>query len=186
MLSQDQLIQELYKTFGKTKIAKLTAIINEQSLDVNTLIDLTFHADKTLGFRAMWLLDSVMLSDITRYSAKLQYLLSRIKDVRNESCKRHYARIMMHMTMADAPEVVKAALQDINLEDTVEQFFDWIIDPNVKVAVKIFAADTLFNLRHRYDWITDELANQVAFMLRDGGPAIQSRGRKLLAALGKK
>ena len=186
MLSRDELIKEFYKTFGKTKIAKLTTIINEQSLDVETLVDLTFHADRTLGFRAMWLLDSVMLSDVARYSANLKYFLSRVKEVRNESCKRHYARIMMHMTLPEAPDVVKATLQEIDLEDTVEQFFDWIIDPKVKIAVKIFAADTLFNLRHRYEWIGDELANQVAFMRRDGGPSIQVRGKRLLAALAKK
>ncbi|RWY54229.1 hypothetical protein [Mucilaginibacter gilvus] len=186
MLSQDELIQELYKTFGKTKIAKLTAVVNEQALSVDDLIDLTFHQDKTLGFRAMWLLDSVMLSDIVRYSANLKYFLSRITEVNNESCKRHYARIMMFMTAPNAPDVVKAALEEINLEDTVEQFFDWIIHPKVKPAVKVFAADALFNLSERYDWIAEELANQLEFLMRTGGPAIQVRGKKLLAALKQK
>lgn len=185
MLSQDQLIQELYKTFGKTKIAKLTAIVNEESLDVDALIDLTFHTDKTLGFRAMWLLDSVMLSDIARYSVNLKYFLSRIKEVNNESCKRHYARIMMFMTSTKAPDVVKKALGEIDLEDTVDEFFDWIIHPKVKPAVKIFAADALFNLSERYDWIAEELANQMEFLMRNSGPAIQVRGKKLLAALGR-
>ena len=185
MLSQDELIQELYKTFGKTKIAKLTAIVNEHNLNVDELIDLTFNTDKTLGFRAMWLLDSVMLSDIARYSANLKYFLSRIKEVNNESCKRHYARIMMFMTDAKAPDIVKAALNEIDLEDTVEQFFDWIIHPKVKPAVKIFAADALFNLSDRYDWIAEELANQMQFLMRNGGPAIQVRGRRLLASLSK-
>jgi hypothetical protein len=186
MLSQDQLIQELYKTFGKTKIAKLTAIVNEQALNVDDLIDLTFHADKTLGFRAMWLLDSVMLSDIARYSANLKYFLSRIKEVNNESCKRHYARIMMFMTAPNAPDTVKAVLEEIDLEDTVEQFFDWVIHPKVKPAVKIFAADALFNLSERYDWIAEELGNQMEFLMRSSGPAIQVRGKRLLAELAKK
>jgi hypothetical protein len=186
MLSQDELIQELYKTFGKTKIAKLTAIANEQALSVDDLIDLTFHQDKTLGFRAMWLLDSVMLSDLARYSANLKYFLSRIKEVNNESCKRHYARIMMFMTSSKAPDVVKETLNEIDLEDTVEQFFDWVIHPKVKPAVKIFAADALFNLSERYDWIAEELANQMEFLMRTSGPAIQVRGKKLLAALNQK
>jgi hypothetical protein len=58
-----------------------------------------------------------------------------------------------------------------------------MIDPKVKVAVKVCAASTLFNLCGRYDWIKEELAGQIQFMLRDGSPAIQSRGRKLLALL---
>ena len=85
--------------------------------------------------------------------------------------------------MPYAPEGIRSKLAAIDMEVVVEQCFDWLIDPKVKIAVKVFAADTLFNLCDRYDWIKDELANQVLFMLRDGGPAIQSRGKKLLAAI---
>jgi hypothetical protein len=41
----------------------------------------------------------------------------------------------------------------------------------------------LFNLRTRYPWIEEELANQIKFLMRNGTAAIQSRGRKLLAQL---
>jgi hypothetical protein len=58
-----------------------------------------------------------------------------------------------------------------------------MIDPAILIAVKRFSAETLFNLRHRYDWITPELAAQVKFLMRDGTAAIQSYGRKLLAEL---
>lgn len=183
MHTTDELIQELTKTFGKTKVAQLKLLLSEQSFDIDRLIDLTFHPDKTLGFRAMWLLDAVMIGDPERYAAHLPYFLSRVKEVNNESCKRHYARIMMFMTMPAAPQAVKDILKDTDLEDTVEQFFDWMIDPKVKVAVKVFAADALCNLSTRYDWIPGELVNQIKFMMRDGGPAIQSRGKVLLKRL---
>ncbi|OOQ61902.1 hypothetical protein [Mucilaginibacter pedocola] len=185
MLSQNELIKHFFNNYSKTKVAQLTAAINEQGFDIKQLIDLTFNADKTIGFRAIWLLDSVMLSDLERYSAYLGYFLSRVKEVTNESCKRHYARIMMFMTDAKAPDTVKAALQKIDLEPTVEQFFDWIIDPKVKIAVKIFAADTLYNLSGRYDWVAEELALQTEILMRSGQPFITSRGEKLMAALKK-
>ena len=184
MITTEELIKELYTTFGKTKINKLQIILREQRFDINSLIDLTFNTDKTLGFRAMWLLDALMLSDISIYAVHLPYFLSRIREVNNESCKRHYARIMMFMTSPGAPDVVKDILKEIDLEDTIEQLFDWIINPKVKVAVKIFAADTLCNLATRYDWIAEELISQIKFMLRNGGPAIQFRGKKLLERLG--
>jgi len=183
MLTQDQLIEKLITDRNKGFIDRLAVILKEQDFDIEQLIDLTFHPDKTLGFRAMWLLDTIMLSNLEHYAVYLPYLLSRIREVDNESCKRHYARIMLHMTMPNAPETARQTLEKTDLEDTVEQFFDWIINPKVKVAVKIFAADTLFNLSDRYDWIAEELANQMAFLMRTGGPAIQSRGRKLLAKL---
>jgi hypothetical protein len=61
-----------------------------------------------------------------------------------------------------------------------------MIDPKVRIAVKVFAAQALFNLRERYPLIKDELAEQIRFLMRDGTAAIQSRGRKLLTGLSQK
>jgi hypothetical protein len=33
-------------------------------------------------------------------------------------------------------------------------------------CVKAFAAESLFNLPHRYNWIVEELANQLQFSMR--------------------
>jgi hypothetical protein len=65
----------------------------------------------------------------------------------------------------------------------VEQLFDWMIDPKVRIAVKVFAGSALFNLRARYPWLKEELAEQIRFLMRDGTAAIQSRGKKLLSQL---
>ena len=69
------------------------------------------------------------------------------------------------------------------MEPIVEQCFDWMIDPKVLIAVKVFSAEALFNLRHRYPWISGELTEQLQFLMRDGSAAIQARGRKLLEKL---
>ncbi|HVW12722.1 MAG TPA: hypothetical protein VHB54_02800 [Mucilaginibacter sp.] len=71
----------------------------------------------------------------------------------------------------------------MDLEPIVEKLFDWVIDSKVLIAVKVFSLEALFNLRGRYTWITDELKEQTTFLMRDGTPAIQSRGRKLLSRL---
>ena len=60
-----------------------------------------------------------------------------------------------------------------------------MIAPKVLIAVKVFAAEALFNLRYRYPWITEELTNQLQFLMINGSAAIQSRGKKLLNALKK-
>ncbi len=56
-----------------------------------------------------------------------------------------------------------------------------MIDPKVLVAVKVFSSEALFNLRHQYTWINEELADQIRFLMKDGSAAIQTRGKKLLA-----
>jgi hypothetical protein len=183
MLTYDQLIKDLMVEPTKGFIERLSATLRDQHFNIDQLIDLTFHPDAQVGFRAAWLLDTTMLSTHGQYIDNLEYFVKRMGQVTNASCKRHYTRIMMHLTTPEAPEAVKQKLAGLDLEIVVEQCFDWIIDPKVKVAVKVFAADTLFNLCGRYDWIKEELASQVQFMLRDGGAAIQSRGKKLLASL---
>jgi len=59
-----------------------------------------------------------------------------------------------------------------------------MIDPQIKIAVKVFAGEALFNMRNNYAWIAEELANQIQFLMRNGTAAIQSRGRMILKQLG--
>lgn len=166
---------------GKAKVLELSQILREEQFALRDLINLTFYADKNIAFRAAWILENVFLKDPRKYETDLEYLISCVKDVKNASCKRHYAKIIMHITDRKAPSVIRQKLLQINLEQIVEQCFDWMIDPKVKVAVKVFASEALFNLSSQYPWIKEELANQIKFLMRNGTAAIQTRGRKLLA-----
>jgi hypothetical protein len=183
MLTQDELLQQLSATIDKTKVNKLSAIIREQRFALRDLIDLTFYPDKTIAFRAAWLLENTFLYKPGLYLPDIPYLLARFKEVKNPGCQRHYAKIAMHLTSPKVVQPIQSVLQNINLEPVVEQCFEWMIDPKVLIAVKVFSAEALFNMRYRYPWIAEELVNQLQFLMRNGSPAIQSRGKKLLKAL---
>jgi hypothetical protein len=183
MLTKDGLVKEISKTIVKIKVEKLTAILDKQQLALRDLVDLTFYEDSNIAFRAVWILENLFLKKPETYPDELEYLLSRMKDVDNPSCKRHYAKIITHITAKTAPVPIKQKLENIDLEPVVEKLFDWLIDPKVLIAVKVFAAEALFNLRDRYPWISEELKEQVKFLMRNGSAAIQTRGRKLLAKL---
>jgi hypothetical protein len=183
MLTADELIKEISVTMVKSRVIKLSAILQKQQFSLRDLIDITFNPDKDVAFRAAWILENLFLQKPESYMQDVDYLLSRIKDVANPSCKRHYAKMVTHITSPKSPEDIRHKLAEIDLEPVVEQLFDWMIDPKVLIAVKVFAAQALFNLRNRYEWLTEELANQIQFLMRDGSAAIQSRGRKLLSKL---
>jgi hypothetical protein len=170
---------------GKAKVLTLSRILTEEKFALRDLIDLTFNADRDIAFRSAWILENMFLQQPAHYEADLEYLLSRITQVKHESCKRHYAKIIMHITATKTPAVIKQKLEQLDLEPVVEQCFDWLIDPKAKIAIKVFASEALFNLRRRYPWVKEELANQIQFLMRNGTPAIQTRGRKLLAGLSK-
>ncbi|QXV63923.1 hypothetical protein INP83_12510 [Mucilaginibacter sp. 21P] len=185
MLTKESLIKELSNIRGAKFIENLSNKVMEENFDINQLVDVTFHHNQQIGFRACWLLDSVFHLQPEKYAANIGYIMSRVPDVTNPSCERHFARVLMLLTRDIAPVNIREQLEAINLEPVVEKCFDWLINPNVKVAVKATAADVLFNLRIRYDWIKEELANQLQFLMRDGTAAIQARGKKLLALIQK-
>jgi hypothetical protein len=183
MLTTDELIKEISVTMVKTKVIRLSAIIETQNFALHDLIDITFHPDKNIAFRAAWILENLFLKKPETFVDDIAYLFDRIKDVKNESCKRHYAKITMHLTASKAPLKIKEKLSQIDLEPAIEQLFDWMIDPRARVAIKVFASQALFNMRHQFPWITEELKNQLQFLMRNGTAGMQSRGKKLLAQL---
>src|ERR1700753_2425018 len=122
MLTTDELIKEISATLVKKKVDKLTAILDTQQFALRDLIDITFHPDKNIAFRAAWILENLFLKKPGSYLDDMDYLLGRIKDVKNESCKRHYAKIVMHITNPKAPVAIRGKLQEIDLEPVVEQF----------------------------------------------------------------
>jgi len=183
MITKEDLLKQISGTIGKTKVLELSRILKERNFALRDLIDLTFIADKDVAFRAAWLLENMFLQDPESYMNDLDYLVSRIKAIKHESCQRHYAKILMHITAKKSPASIRRQVEEIDLGTVVEQCFDWLIDPKVKIAVKCFSAEALCNLRTRDPWIREELANQLEFLMRDGSAGIQSRSMRLLETL---
>jgi hypothetical protein len=183
MITRDELIRQISATIGKLKVLELSVILKKQDFALRDLIDLTFHPDKDIAFRAAWILENLFLQNPENYGDDLKYLLSRVGEVKHASCQRHYAKILMHITAKKAPKSILIQLQEIDMEPIVEKCFDWMIDPKIKIAVKVFSSEVLFNLKDRYPWIKEELANQLRFLMLSGTAAIQTRGKKLLRLL---
>jgi hypothetical protein len=179
------LIKQIASVKGKIKVYRLIEILAEEDIDLAWLIDLTFHSDNNLSFKAAWLLENMYLKYPESFVPHISYILSRLKEVKNPSCKRHYAKILMYITSPKAPKAIKEKLKDSDLEPAIEQCFDWLIDPEVLVAVKAFASEALFNMRRSHPWITEELTRQLEFMMRNGSTAIQTKGKHLLSALNR-
>lgn len=185
MINKSELIKQLSGTIGKTKVLELSQILKQQQFALRDLIDVTFNADKDIAFRAAWVLENVFLENPVAYQPDIEYLLSHVNEVKHPSCQRHYAKILMHITDPKVPAAIKDKVSGYDMGPIIEQCFDWMIDPKIKIAVKCFSSEVLSNLRKRYPWINEELKNQVEFLMRNGSAGIQSRGRKILLGLTK-
>lgn len=182
-MNQSQLLESIHQTLGKLKVIELSRILKQEQFNLRDLIDITHYKDEAPAFRAAWILENLYLEQPELYVLHLQDILDAMSNIKWPGVERHYAKIVMHATSPRAPKIITEQLARLNLEPTIEILFDWLIDPKVKVAVKAFAAEALYNLRHQHDWINEELHNQLTFLMKDGSAAIQTRGKKLLKGL---
>jgi hypothetical protein len=185
MLKANELVKQISATIGKARVIELSQTIREHNFALRDLIDITFHPDKNIAFRASWILENVLLSDIEAYITDINYLIERFVTVTYPSSQRHYGNIVMQITSPKAPQSIKDHIKHIDLNPVVAHLFEWLIDPEVKIAVKSCAAEALFNMRQQYDWINEELEEQLEYLMRNGTAAIQARGKKLLKRLSK-
>ena len=161
----------------------LTVMFCDQQLNLDELLQLTTHQHNRTAFHAGWLLECLILKHSEKFADHIPTIIYYGAIITNQSCQRHFAKVYSALTDRKAPIEVRTALQNIDLEPIVEQCFDRLIDPKTKVAVKVFAAETLCNLSGRYDWIAEELIVQLQYLMQNGSPAIQSAGRRLLNSL---
>jgi len=183
MITQENFEKQLCVPISKRLVLELSNILSVQGFPLSQLINLTFLPKKQTAFRASWILENLLITNQLDYLDDLRYFFSCFRNVHHSSCQRHYAKIAMHLTNSDNSPHVKSALVAIDLNPVAEQCFDWLIDQKVNIAVKCFAAETLFNLRQRYDWINDDLGNQLSFLKRNSSAGLQAKIKKLLDQL---
>lgn len=181
-MQTEALRKQIEATLTKQKVLRLTEIAN-QDLPIKDLIELTFDANQQIGFRAAWILENLLLKNEMLILENLNELILCLPQVFNPSCQRHYVKIWMYLTSPKTNSVIKSKIEKADLKPIVETCFDWLIDPKVAIAVKCFCCEILFNLRNHYDWIADELARELEFLMKDGSPGIQSKGKRILKAL---
>ncbi|MDT3402603.1 hypothetical protein [Mucilaginibacter terrae] len=187
MIDKETLTARLAARSAKNWVNALCAELEEQGFILTDLLELTLHKEDVIAFHAVWLLDTVVENDLGNYVAHIEQFTDYSQRITNHSCQRHYARIFMHFTKAARKSIpVRNKLAQTDLEPMVERCFDWLIDPKVKVAVKASASEVLFNLCGHYDWIAEELENQLRFLMQNGSPAINATGRRLLSGLQKR
>lgn len=177
------LIEALTPAVGKKTIVKLRRAFRKSGRPLAELVSLSFFDDDArIAARAAWLLEHVFIGKMAHYAEEVSGLINAFPHVRNSGCRRHYAKMMVKITDPRSGAMQKV-ISEKNLEPVIETAFDWLIDDDEKVAVKVFCAQILFQLSARHGWIREELIQQLHFLMRDGSAGMQSRGRKILSAL---
>lgn len=159
------LIEAVKNTLGKTKVEQLAAIASTGGFSVKDLIDLSFHKDDQIGFRAAWILERVYSNHHERFLPQANYFLEKLPQQRNLSALRHYVKILAFMTNKNTVPEIKVILQQCDHDQLITIVFAWLIDEGIPVAIKSHCLNILANLAPQHTWIKDELIQTMDFLV---------------------
>ena len=181
-MDKSDLLETISNTLVKAKVKELALLAADNKLSASDLLDLTFHPQREVAFRAAWVLEFVAMNYPESFVPLVKEFLDRYPDQANQSCQRHFTKIMMCLTDRKGSDKLQLP-PHYNVDLALEKTFEWLIDPETPVAVRVNCMDVLFSLRDRLPWVAEELQCQIVFFLQTGSPALQSRGKAILRKL---
>ena len=164
-MKSDLLLTILKSTLSKSRVEELAKNIAESNFPIKELIDLTFHAEEQVGFRAAWILETVYINSTLSFVPHTPYFLTRFRQQQNSSSQRHFGKILALMTHKKAIQPIKKIINHYETEELVETVFSWLIDDKVPVAIKSHCLNILANLSLKHDWIKNELIETMEFLI---------------------
>ncbi|MBW4891609.1 hypothetical protein KXQ82_17920 [Mucilaginibacter sp. HMF5004] len=181
---KQQLSELISRSLGKIRILELTDRLHySPEFDVANLIAITFSPQKEVAFRATWLLENLFLLQPDKYISCVDELVVKFPLLKNEGSLRHYLRIFILLTDKKAEKQIAQKIVAVDFNEVISRCFDMLIDDESPIALKVFAMELLYNLRHREDWIKDILISQIQILMDGGGPAIRARGKSIWSKL---
>lgn len=87
------------------------------------------------------------------------------------SARRHFGKIMADLLGRYTPGAD-------SLERIAEAAAEWAVDPESKVAVRVWAVEVLAHCRDRVGWIAESWDDILEAIAQDATPGIESRMRK--------
>ena len=165
MMRTDFLLTTLKSTLSKKRVEELAIITVDSKFPIKELIDLTFHAEEQVGFRASWILENIYIHHVFYFWPSSTYFLSKFHQQNNLSSRRHFGKILALMTAKKAPFYLTETIRTYKTDRLVETVFSWLVDDKVPVAVKSHCLNILANLSAKHDWIKNELIETMDFLI---------------------
>jgi hypothetical protein len=159
------LLEQIKTTLQKSKVEQLAQIAANGSISVKKLIELSFHQDEQIGFRAAWILERVYSNHIEKFIPQTEYFFEQFAQQNNLSARRHFAKILAFITDKKANQTIKNIINNYDTTNLVETVFAWLIDEKTPVAIKSHCLNILANLIHKHDWIKSELSETMDYLV---------------------
>lgn len=123
-------------------------------------------------FRGAYVLERIYFASPERFTPHADaFCRSDFPACADPSARRHFGKIMADLLgrYTPAPEA---------WERIAEAAADWAVDPESKVAVRVWAVEVLEYCRDRVDWVAEAWDDMLEAVAQDATPGIASRMRK--------
>jgi len=130
------------------------AVLNDKNL-LPELMGIAFDPSDKNHHKACWTLELVMEAQITRLHSYLPVFCNTLGAMQHEGALRSISKICLFAVKHSQKHPDFLSSQHIEL--ITEACFDWLINPDGKVATKAYAMRTLYALGKNNKWIYPEL-----------------------------
>jgi len=172
-------INVLQSPLGKNQIVALAEDLVIKNHAINELIDLTFHHQEQVAFRAAWILENIYISYQEKFLTAAVYFLDQFAAQDNLSCRRHFGKILALMTSRKASSTAKEIIENHKTDQIVETVFSWLIDDKVPVAIKSHCLNILANFNVKHPWIKEELLATMDFLIHKESIAFYAKVKQI-------
>jgi hypothetical protein len=189
-MTKDFLINRLETTVDARRESRLRVASNilENKLLFPFLLDIVFNVNNKISIKAAWVLEFVCQEKLVWLSDYLDYFTTNLNRVKYGSAVRPLSKIcqfLAHAYNSKTPSSIKENLSKKHKDLIIETCFDWLISTH-KVAVKVFAMESLYLFGSDYEWVHRELALIIQQNIICESAAYKARGGKLLKLLKQK
>lgn len=179
------LIEALNNTFSKKMINDLSNVLVEQGFSIIELINLSFHQNQSIAFRAAWILEDVYFRYPQYFLMGCDLFLNKYADQENSSAQRHYAKILAHLTQNKGKLNQLFVWSKDQEQQLIDTNFAWLIEVKVPVAVKSHCLNVLANFAYNQAWIKEELLQTIDFLIDKESIAFYAKAKQIRKQLKK-
>lgn len=129
-------------------------VLNDKTL-LPALITMAFDTKDKNHHKACWILELVFEARIEWLKDYLDVFCSTLPLFSNESAMRPISKICLFASQQHFES--SGFLSSEHLQHIMEACFDWLINPDTKVATKAYSMRTLYLLGKNEDWVYPEL-----------------------------
>ncbi len=129
-------------------------VVSDQAL-LPHLLDIAFNVNDKNHHKACWVLELVCEAKIEWIQPHLNSFCAALPLFKNESAMRPIAKICLFASIYHQQHT--GFLNGIHIQQIMEACFDWLINPETKVATKAYSMRALYVLGKNEDWVYPEL-----------------------------